>query len=70
MYEYNITITQPKGKVTKDKVVKDFKTTPEMIARSAMCWYGAGTIIEVNGKVFRKIYVNDAVKGYAELEEG
>ena len=46
-----------------------FETTPEMIARSEMCWYSTGTIIEVNGKAFRKIHVNDAVKGYAELEE-
>ena len=69
MYEYNITIKQPTGKVSQNRIMSRFETTPEMIARSEMCWYSTGTIIEVNGKAFRKIHVDDSVKGYAELEE-
>ena len=50
MYEYNITIKQPTGKVSQNRIMSRFETTPEMIARSEMCWYSTGTIIEVNGK--------------------
>lgn len=69
MYEYNITIKRPTGKVSQNKVMSEFEKTPEMIARSQMCWYSIGTIIEVNGKAFRKIDINDAINGYAELEK-
>ena len=70
MYEYNITIKQPTGKTLREKVMSEFETMPEMIARSQMCWYSVGTVFEVNGKSFRKIHIDDAIKGYAELEEG
>lgn len=69
MYEYNITIKQPTGKVSQNRIMSRFETTPEMIVRSQMCWYSGGTVFEVNGKAFRKIHVDDAVNGYAELEE-
>ena len=69
MYEYNITIKQVTGKVTRNRIMSRFETSPEMIARSEMCWYSDGTIFEINGKTYRKIKVNDAVKGYADLEE-
>lgn len=69
MYEYNITIKHPTGKVSQNKVMSRFETTPEMIVRAQMCWYSIGTVFEVNGKVFRKIAVDDTVKGYAELEK-
>lgn len=68
MYEYNITIKQPTGKILHKKVTSRFETTPEMIVRSQMCWYSVGTVFEVNGKAFRKIHVDDAIEGYAELE--
>lgn len=70
MYEYNMAIRQPTGKISHQKVMSEFETTPEMIARSQMCWYSVGTVFEVNGKSFRKIHIDDAIKGYAELEEG
>lgn len=69
MYEYNMTIRQPTGKVSQVRVTSRFETTPEMIVRSQMCWYSTGTVFEVNGKAFRKIDDNDDVKGYAELKE-
>lgn len=69
MHEYNMTIRQPTGKVSQVRVTSRFETTPEMIARSQMCWYSTGTVFEVNGKAFRKIDDNDDAKGYAELEE-
>ena len=69
MYEYNIIIKQKSGKISHNRVLSRYETTPEMIARSEMCWYSAGTIFEINGKAFRKIHVNDSVKGYADLEE-
>ena len=69
MYEYNMTIKHPTGKISQNKVMSEFEKTPEMIARSQMCWYSIGTVFEVNGKAFRKIHVDDAVKGYAELEK-
>lgn len=69
MYEYNITIKQPTGKVLQVRVISEFETTPEMIVRSQMCWYSVGTVFEVGSKAFRKIHDDDDVKGYAELEE-
>lgn len=69
MYEYNIIIKQPTGKVSQNRIMSRFETTPEMIVRSQMCWYSVGTVFEVNGKTFRKIHVDDDVKGYTELEE-
>lgn len=69
MYEYNITIKRPTEKFSQNKVMSEFEKTPEMIARSQMCWYKIGTVFEVDGKNFRKIHVGDAINGYAELEE-
>ena len=69
MYEYNITIKRPTGEISQNKVMSEFEKTPEMIVRSQMCWYSIGTVFEVDGKAFRKIHVDDAVKGYAELEK-
>lgn len=69
MYEYNLTIKQPTGEILHKKVTSRFETTPEMIVRSQMCWYSVGTVFEVNSKTFRKIHVDDAIEGYAELEE-
>lgn len=69
MYEYNITIKHPTGEVSQNRVTSMFETAPEIIVRSQMCWYSVGTVFEVNGKAFRKIHVDDAIRGYAELEE-
>lgn len=69
MFEYTLEIIQPSGTTSSQKIISDWERKPEMIVRSQMCWYGVGTVFKISGKVFRKVKSDDAIKGYADLEE-
>lgn len=66
MKTYEITIIQPNGKIRTEYIEA---CTPEMAARSLMCWYSIGTRFDIDGKSFEIIRTGNKISGYTDLME-